>query len=380
MFYILNLQYEPNTAVANRLLGYYRAMDELGIEATIVYLHPNNLYTSHKNTYKYIRIENFWKYWLPYRGWFRKFTLFRYLKKFLSHLKPGDIVYTYNISKLTQLCQQIPGVLVYAERTEHPAASDGFPNPLLALSDKEYVEVVNNLSGLFVISEPLKEYYASLGLDRSKIEIINMIVDPSRFRDLKKTSCKDRYIAYCGTASNIKDGVDELIKAFAIVSKHISEVKLYIIGKTPSKEQKFANLELVRELGIEDRVVFTGMVKATDVPQLLKNAEILALDRPDNLQAKYGFPTKLGEYLLTENLVVLTSVGDIPKFLKDGESALIANPSDANDFSSKLIWALKHKEEAAAIGMNGALVANEHFNSETETYKAINFIRHTIRH
>ena len=40
-------------------------------------------------------------------------------------VKPGDVVYTYSISKLTRLCQQIQGVRVYAERTEHPLASVG---------------------------------------------------------------------------------------------------------------------------------------------------------------------------------------------------------------------------------------------------------------
>lgn len=107
---------------------------------------------------------------------------------------------------------------------------------------------------------------------------------------------------------------------------------------------------------------------------MLKNAEVLALDRPDNLQAKYGFPTKLGEYLLTENPVVITSVGDIPKFLKDGVSALIAKPFDSEDFSSKLIWALNNREEAEIIGKNGKDIAVKSFNSFSETRKLVDFI------
>ena len=118
-------------------------------------------------------------------------------------------------------------------------------------------------------------------------------------------------------------------------------------------------------------------MKAEAIPQLLMNAEVLALDRPDNLQAKYGFPTKLGEYLLTKNPVVVTAVGDIPKFLKDGVSALIAKPSDAEDFSSKLIWALTHKDEAARIGRAGCSVAMENFNSFTEAQKIVKFLKNS---
>ena len=375
MLYILNFQYSPNTAANNRLLAYYGAFDQMGVKAHVVYVHPDRQYSRIDEKFSNIRITYLWNKFLPYRGFFGKLTYGRYVSRFLSMLKPGDIVYTYSVSALTMACTKIEGVKVYAERTEHPEASTGFPSPLAALTPEEHYETLQRLAGLFVISEPLRDYYSTQGVEKSKIKIINMTVDPSRFLNIHKTSCKDRYIAYCGTASNNKDGVDELIKAFAIVAQRIPDVKLYIIGKTPSKEQKFGNMELVKSLGLKDRVVFTGIVKAVDMPLLLKNAEVLALDRPDNLQAKYGFPTKLGEYLLTSNPVVVTAVGDIPKFLKDGVSALIAKPCDGEDFSSKLIWALTHKDEATRIGREGYSVAMEHFNSFTEAQKMVKFLK-----
>lgn len=374
MLYILNFQYSPNNAANNRLLAYYRAFDQMGVKAHVVYVHPDRHYSRIDEKFSNIQITYLWNKFLPYRGFFGKLTYSRYIRRFLSMLKPGDIVYTYSVSALTRVCAKIEGVKVYAERTEHPEASVGFPSPLAALTPEEYDDTLRRLTGMFVISEPLRDYYSMRGVEMSKIEIINMTVDPSRFLKIHKTACEDRYIAYCGTASNNKDGVDELIKSFAIVAQRIPDVKLYIIGKTPSKEQKFGNMELVKSLGLKDRVVFTGIVKAVDMPQLLKNAEVLALDRPDNLQAKYGFPTKLGEYLLTSNPVVVTAVGDIPKFLKDGVSALIAKPCDAEGFSSKLIWALTHKDEAARIGREGYSVAMEHFNSFTETQKIVKFL------
>lgn len=375
MLYILNFQYSPNNAATNRLLAYYRAFDQMGVKAHVIYVHPDRQYSRIDEKFSNIQITYLWNKFLPYRGFFGKLTYGRYVSRFLSMLKPGDIVYTYSVSALTRACTQIKGVKVYAERTEHPEASAGFPSSLAALTPEEHYETLQRLAGLFVISEPLRDYYSSHGVANSKIEIINMTVDPSRFMKIHKTSCKDRYIAYCGTASNNKDGVDELIKSFAIVAQQLPDVKLYIVGKTPSKEQRFGNMELVESLGLKDRVLFTGIVKSENIPQLLMNAEVLALDRPDNLQAKYGFPTKLGEYLLTKNPVVVTAVGDIPKFLKDGVSALIAKPSDAEDFSSKLIWALTHKDEAARIGRVGCSVAMENFNSFTEAQKIVKFLK-----
>ena len=374
MLYFLNFQYSPNTASENRLQGYYHALDNMNVNATIIYIHPNEHYNRIKIPFKNISIEYMWCPFMPYRGPFRKLTLFKYINRFLRRLKEGDVVYTYNISLLTKMCEEVKGVKVYAERTEHPEATIAFPNPLLALSEAEMTETLKNLHGLFVISNPLKEYYENLGIDPSIIHVINMTVDVERFKNLKKTPNKEKYIAYCGIISNNKDGVDILIKAFALVCKQHPSIKLYVIGKTPSHTEFSDNIQLIKNLGVEDRVVFTGLVPSEEIPQLLKNAEVLALARPDNLQAKYGFPTKLGEYLLTENPVVITSVGDIPLFLKDGVSALISEPSDVEMFAGKILWALNNPQEASTIGKKGAAIANNCFNSEIETKKLLSVI------
>ena len=110
------------------------------------------------------------------------------------------------------------------------------------------------------------------------------------------------------------------------------------------------------------------------MPQVLKNAKILALARPQSLQNTYGFPTKLGEYLLTGNPVVITRVGDIPLFLKDKESALMSDCHDIQAFADNLLWALDNYEEAQIIGERGKRVAEEHFNYLNETRKMVHFM------
>lgn len=374
MIYFLNFSYCPNTAPENRLQGYYHALDKMNVKATVVYIHPDNHCSRNSTKYKNISTEYLWNPYMPYRGPFRRLTLFRYIHRFLNRLKEGDIVYTYSLSLLTKMCEEVNGVSVFAERTEHPEATVAFPNPLLALSDAEIITTINHLSGLFVISNPLREYYENLGIDPSKIHVLNMTVDVERFKNIKKAACREKYIAYCGNVSNNKDGVDILIKSFALVCKKRPDIKLFIIGKTPSQTEASDNLRLIKSLGIEERIVFTGVVSSEQMPQLLKDAVVLALARPDNLQAKYGFPTKLGEYLLTENPVVVTSVGDIPLFLKDGVSALISEPSNVEMFAEKLLWALDNPGEASAVGKAGAAVAAEFFNSDIETKKLLSVI------
>lgn len=114
------------------------------------------------------------------------------------------------------------------------------------------------------------------------------------------------------------------------------------------------------------------------MPRLLKNARILALARPDNLQNRNGFPTKLGEYLATGNPVVVTSIGEIPNFLKDEENAFMATPGNVQSFADALKRAYNNSEKAIAIGRNGRHLALTAFSSEEQTKVALNFIKTKI--
>lgn len=371
MFYIVLASYAPNSAPSNRIMAYAKALSELNIKTTIVFFFPDKAFSRFKGSFKNIDFEYYWdKHYIDIPR-LKLLFIRSYMRRFAKRLQPGDRVLVYGFPDLVVKLSKINSISVYSEITEHPKAS--FVNFVDKTSIDEYLEACECISGIMVISSGLKNYFVEKGCSEERVHIINMIVDASRFIGIEK-QIPEKYIAYCGTASNNKDGVDELIRAFAITASKHHDYKLYIIGNTPSKNQKFGNLELVKSLGIEDRVVFTGTVSRDEIPQLLKNAEILALDRPDNLQAQYGFPTKLGEYLLTGNPVVVTKVGDIPMFLKDEESALLTDPNNAQDFANKLCWAIDNPDKAKIIGENGKKVAEQNFNYLTEAKKLVNII------
>ena len=370
MFYIFYNSIAPNTASGNRFLSFLKGFEESGVKAMAVLLNPSKEFFKIKENYQNIKVKYLWRHW-PFVG--RAFNmLFRPIawRRFLSRLRDGDVVFCYGSPGQVAALVKKRGIKVFHERTENPE--------VLKLStaeqQKKYLEACKYLDGLFVISTALKEYFMSVGVPSERIQIVNMTVDSNRFKGLQKTVKRDKYIAYCGTADNNKDGVDELIKAFAIVSKNHRDVKLYIIGNTPSASDKAGNLKLIEEYSIKDKVVFMGEICAEQMPQMLIDATILALDRPDSLQARNGFPTKLGEYLLSANPVVVTKVGDIPLFLKDGESALLSEQRNVQEFASKLCWLLEHPKEAAIIGKNGRDVALKEFDYLTESRKIIDTI------
>ena len=370
MIYFLIFQYKPNTASTNRILSYINSLEILKIPVRVLFVMPDTQFSKIEGNYQYVTINYCWTTPLM------KIKIFKYLSLIvlrciiMCQMKTNDKIYVYGNDGVLNAALKKRGTKVFFEKTESPEvniAGTYFYKPSLM----KHIQMCRRVDALFVISSQLKNYYVSQGVPADRIHIINMTVDPERFMGLSKTNEKEKYIAYCGTASNNKDGVDQLIRAFSIVNKRFPNVKLYIVGETPSASDESGNLRLIEELGLKDSILFTGIVRAEKMPQLLKDAEILALARPNNIQAQYGFPTKLGEYLLTGNPVVVTAVGDIPLFLEDGKNAIIVKPDDPNKFGERLLWALEHPDECKVIGKNGKEQALKSFNALNETRKII---------
>ena len=364
--FIVCSSYKPNIAPTNRLISFLRGLDELEVETQVSFIYPNE--TRDKMDVaglSHIHVDYLWK------DGDRSNKLMKYLlsfiaaKRYARHLEKGANVLLFGGSEYAPFFTRRKDINVYQERTEHYRVVKMRP----VLLQHRYLKAIPHFKGMFVISTALREAYLEAGA--KNVVIVNMTVDANRFKGLKKSVGVEPYIAYCGTASNNKDGVDDLIKAFAIVHKVFPCIKLYIIGRAPGKQDASGNRELVSSLGLDEYVIFKGVIPANEMPQMLKNAAIVALARPDSLQAKCGFPTKLGEYLLSQNPVVVTKVGDIPLFLEDGKTALLAEQKNPEDFASRIIWALHNPELAAAIGLEGSKVALRKFNYLTEVKKIV---------
>lgn len=375
MFYYVLQECAVGTAQYNRAYANLNVLDKEGIKTTVVFLTPyKDGVELDSSVFSNINVIYLYKQYPYFKNRLFEIVIrFMYPILFSKRLKEGDVVYIYNCEVFLHYILKKKSIRVYHERTEHPDCVWG--NSITTINKKTYYKDCLKLDGLFVISTCLRDLFMSKGLPADKVTIVNMTVDESRFDHLVKQS-SNRYFAYCGVIYNNKDGVDRLIKSFSIVAKTHPDVQLWIIGPTLQTKEAEGNELLIAKLGLKERIILTGFTKPDDIPQILKNATACVLSRPDGLRAKAGFATKVGEYLLSENPVILTDVGDFSKFLKDGESALIVEPENTVAFADKMNWVLDNGEEAKKVGENGAIVARVHFNSRIEAQKMIDIMFH----
>lgn len=237
---------------------------------------------------------------------------------------------------------------------------------------------INKLDSLVLMTKTLMKHYEQFSLPYTKLLHLPMTVDLERFEKSQPIleGFQQPYIAFVGMMNDAKDGVNILIKSFAKIHKQFPQHKLYLVGAwnydTPIHHKLIANYNL------QSKVFWKGEFPREKIPQIIKNASLLALPRPDSKQAQGGFPTKLGEYLATSNPVCATTVGEIPNYLIDEQSVFFAEPGSIESFANAMEKALKNQELAKQIGKKGWEVAKTSFNKDIQSVILYNFLKQLI--
>jgi glycosyltransferase involved in cell wall biosynthesis len=129
-------------------------------------------------------------------------------------------------------------------------------------------------------------------------------------------------------------GVHTAVQALEKVSaqSNLKDVRLTVAGS--ESNDYLAHLRhLVMQAGLDDRVSFLGHVPAEEMPQLLRQFDVLLLPSlwPE------PFSRMLLEGMATGLAVVATNTGGTVEILKDGENGLLCNPGDADDLAQKVV-------------------------------------------
>jgi len=337
-----------------------------GITNGIYYYHP----FEHLKRNKYFLLRR----WLKLKKHFRTIQLVREINrkdKVIAIISYSSLlqfqVFSVFLSKLIKS-------KIILECSEHPLKD--YQNSFLRkIAGKPKVYIESKIyNGINCISQYLINFYEKRGVNQKKLFLVPSTVDPERFEIVHDSLLPFKYIAYCGSLTLQKDGVNILIESYNRIAVKYPDINLVLIGKEASEKEEILIKNLVTKLGLEKRIFFIGQISRERVPLYLINAIALALARPRSMQADAGFPSKLTEYLATGVPVVVTEVGEISVYLKDNKNAFIAEPDNIEAFADKLDFVLENYQYAHEVGLNGKELAKTVFNYNFQAKRMIDFI------
>lgn len=188
-------------------------------------------------------------------------------------------------------------------------------------------------------------------------------VDTSRYypgdvREARRRLGLDTDKRYLGIVATLRSwkGHLYLLEALATLIRENGDLRLIIVGDGPMLDVLRAR---VAEFQLVDKVIFAG--RQENVAEWLRTFDIFCLPS----YANEGVPQALVQAMLTALPIVTTAVGSITEAVRDGSTALIVPPKDADQLAQALRQLLNDPQLAARLGQSARTEALNQFKLET---------------
>lgn len=155
-------------------------------------------------------------------------------------------------------------------------------------------------------------------------------------------------------------GVSELFNAFVEIAK-TRNVLLELVGEGNfSKEAR----DIVKTCGLSDRVTFRGWLQGSNLVNAFRDANVFVLPSWSE-----GLPNAMIEAMATRLAVVVTSVGNIPSVIVDGQNGLLVPPKNVAELERALNKVIGDLALRNRLADQAYQFARDHFGVETAIEK-----------
>ena len=221
--------------------------------------------------------------------------------------------------------------------------------------------LLQDASKLIALTPIEFEQYKSLGISEDKIQIVPNGIDLSEFERLPQRGkfrrkynlrAEENIILYLARLHKIKSP-DLLVRAFADINKKLNNAKLVLIG---SDEGYLPLLKkLIRELGIEKNVIFTGPLYGNDKLEAYVDADIYVL--PSVYET---FPLTVLEAIACGTPVILTHSCGVADIINHQAGLVVAH--DRDQIGNAILQVLGNNKMRYEFAERGKSLVREKFN------------------
>lgn len=200
------------------------------------------------------------------------------------------------------------------------------------------------------ICEGLRSDIVARGIPEAKVTVIPNAVDVEKFSvgGAQDDALKDRLglagarvLGFLGSFYAY-EGLGLLLQALPRILPQAPDARVLLVGGGPQE----ANLKrLANELGIADKVVFTGRVPHDEVQRYYDLVDVLVYPRLSMRLTDLVTPLKPLEAMAQGRLLAASDVGGHKELIRDGETGVLFKAGDAEDLARKVLDLLAARED-----------------------------------
>ncbi len=170
-----------------------------------------------------------------------------------------------------------------------------------------------------------------------------------------------------------KKGLDLTMRTFATVVKRFPQARLTLVGDGPLRQ---ALEQQARDLGVAERVTFTGFASHGTLARVLYDAHIyLHPSRTGADGNREGVPNAMLEAMATGIPVVATRHGGIPEAITDGESGLLVDENDAEGLAAATLRIIEEPALRQRIALGGREAVGRKYDRAAQDRELISFYK-----
>ncbi|VEH42999.1 GDP-mannose-dependent alpha-(1-6)-phosphatidylinositol monomannoside mannosyltransferase [Kocuria rosea] len=178
------------------------------------------------------------------------------------------------------------------------------------------------------------------------------LADPRPLREARRVLGLPGTARVVGAVADLveHEGLDDLLRAAALVRADVPELLVVVVGEGPARRE----LErLAAELGLGDRVRFTGRVPDEHVVQYHQAFDVFVVARKDRPVTRAAAPTESVEALATGTPVVASRLPVLAETVADGITGMLTPPEEPETLATVLRMMLECPAVRRCLGGEG---------------------------
>jgi len=211
---------------------------------------------------------------------------------------------------------------------------------------------------VFTICEGLRSDIVGRGVPAAKVTVIPNAVDVDSFQLarsaepalLQQWGLQGRTVLGFIGSFYAYEGLDLLVRAMPALLRERPDMALLLVGGGPQEDALKA---LVQQLGLQERVVFTGRVPHAEVQRYYDLIDVLAYPRHAMRLTELVTPLKPLEAMAQGQLFVASDVGGHRELVQHQKTGILFKADDAEALTRAVLDLLGQPERWPALRANG---------------------------